>query len=104
MHASPRVISALRTKVRARFSSRASPPTGLAFSEPHWRTPDSHRRNVLPVFHRQQDARAVIETVAIFLRPVVDALRRDDFLFRDQRLADAFTEFRRAGLAGFQRH
>src|SRR5258708_11450606 len=63
----------------------------------------SLRRNVLSILHRQQDARAVVEAVAVFFGPVVDALGRDDFLLADKSLAESFAEFRRARLARFQR-
>ena len=64
----------------------------------------SLRRNVLPVLHGQDDARAVIEAVAVLFGEVVDALARRHVLFAQQGLADAFAEFRRARLAGLQRH
>src|SRR5579862_7592862 len=40
----------------------------------------SHRRDVLAVLDRQQDARAVVEAVAVLFGPVVDALGCGDLL------------------------
>src|SRR5437868_9742241 len=70
------------------------------FAHPTW----SLRRDVLPVVHGQDDARAIIQAVTILFGEVVDALTCRDFLLGHERLADAFTELRRARLAGFQRH
>src|SRR3954464_4354688 len=56
-----------------------------------------HER-VLAVLHREQDARALVEAVAVLLGEIVDTLARRKLLLRQQRLADRFAEFRRAGL------
>src|SRR4051794_24291027 len=71
---------------------------------PTYNAAPSHRRDVLSVLHRQDDPRAVVEAVAVFFGPVVDALARDDFLFADEGLPDSLAEFGRPRLAGFQRH
>src|SRR5215212_11899047 len=55
----------------------------------------SLRQDVFSVFHRQQNARAVVEPVAIFFREVIDALAGGDFAFGHQGLANGLAEFRR---------
>src|SRR5437763_16293808 len=54
------------------------PPYRLQTARP------SLRRNVLAVLHGQDDARAVVEAVAILFGEVVDALACRDFLLREQ--------------------
>ena len=71
---------------------------------PTLQTTHSLRRDVLAVLHRQDDARAVVEAVAILFGEVVDALAGRDLLLGDQRLTDRLTEFRRARLRRLQRH
>src|ERR1700722_8708414 len=66
--------------------------------------PPSHRRNVLSVLHGQDDARAVVEAVAVLVGEIVDALAGGDFAFGEKRLTDRLAEFRRAGFGGLQRH
>src|ERR1700721_12784 len=63
----------------------------------------SHRGNVFAVLYRQQDARTVVEAGAILFGPVVDALRRRDFVLAHEGLADRFAEFSRAGLGVLER-
>lgn len=48
----------------------------------------SHRRHVLAVLDRENNARAVVETGAILFGPVVDALARGDFAFAQRGLTD----------------
>ena len=63
----------------------------------------SHRRHILPVLDRQDDARAIVEAGAVFFGPVVDALARGDFAFAQEGLTDRLAEFRCSGFCRFQR-
>src|SRR3954451_21051629 len=64
----------------------------------------SLRRNVLTVLHRQDDAGAIVEAVAILFGEVVDALAGGQLLLAHQGLTDRFAEFRRSRFGGLQRH
>src|SRR6266576_7157018 len=66
--------------------------------------PGSLSQYVLPVLHRVQNARAVVQTVAILFGEVVDALTGRDFTLCNQSLANSLAEFRCSGLSLFQRH
>src|SRR4030081_2745637 len=68
------------------------------------KTLPSLRRDVFAVLHGQQDARAVVEAVAVFFGEVVNALARGDFALAEESLANRLAEFRRAGLCRLQRH
>src|SRR6516165_4018763 len=59
----------------------------------------SHRRHVLAVLDRQQDAGPIIEARTILFGPVVHALARGNFTLADERLTDRFAEFASAGFA-----
>src|ERR1700722_14835388 len=74
---------------------------GLRFSKSE-SPASSHRRDVFAVLYRQQDARTVVEAGAIVLGPVVNTLRRRDFVLAHEGLADRFAEFSRAGPGAFQ--
>src|SRR5581483_5559646 len=52
---------------------------------------------VLAVLHRQQNAGALVDAVAILFGKIVDALTCCNLPFTQQRLADRFTKFRRSG-------
>src|SRR5579864_9321331 len=67
------------------------------------KAPSSLQQHVLAVLHRQHDARAVVEAVAVLFGEVVDALARGDVVLGEQRLPDRLAEFRRAGLCLLQR-
>src|SRR6478752_8160791 len=56
----------------------------------------SLHQHVFPVLHRQQNARAVVETIAIGFGEVIDALARGDIALGQKRLAKRVAEFRRA--------
>src|SRR5437667_5452189 len=65
-----------------------------ALDPPPNRTPrTSLRGHVFPVLHGEDDARAVVEAVAIFFGEIIDALARGDLTFGQQRLADRLAEF-----------
>src|SRR5438874_11645283 len=84
----------------------ASGPCPLFMSGqfPSVSAPSSLRQYVLPILHGEQNARAVVETVAIFFGEVVDALTGRDFTLCHQSLANSLAEFRCSGLSLFQRH
>src|SRR5580692_9779502 len=75
----------------------------LALCPPYEVAATSLRRNVLPVLHRQNDPRAVVEAVAVLFGEVVDALARRDLAFAEEGLADRLAELRRAGFRRLQR-
>src|SRR5216684_8306270 len=62
------------------------------------------RGDVLSILHRQDDARAIVETVAVFFGEIVDALARHDFPLGQPGLTDPLAEFRRSRLTRLQRH
>src|ERR1700730_739708 len=66
--------------------------------------PRSLRRNVFSVLHGEDDARAIVEAVAVLFGEVINALARGHFTFGQEGLTDGVAEFRRARLAAFQRH
>src|ERR1700730_18189397 len=61
------------------------------------------RGDVFSILHRQDDARAIVQTVAVLFGEIIDALARRDFPFGQPRLTDRLTEFRRTRLCRFQR-
>src|ERR1700730_19449614 len=66
--------------------------------------PRSLRRNVFSVLHGENDARAIVEAVAVLFGEVINALARGDFTFGQEGLTDGVAEFRRSGPSAFQRH
>src|ERR1700682_2940433 len=66
--------------------------------------PLSPRQNVFSVLHGEDDARAIVEAVAVLFGEVINALARGDFTFGQEGLTDGVAEFRRSGLSAFQRH
>src|SRR6266550_652016 len=62
------------------------------------------RGDVFAVLHRQDDARAIVETVAVLFGEIVDALARRNIPFAQPGLTDPLAKFRRSRLARFQRN
>src|SRR6266487_700679 len=61
-------------------------------------------RRVLSVLHGEDDARAVVQTVAVLFGEIIDALAGGDFTFGQQSLTDRVAEFARPGLCRLQGH
>src|SRR5581483_11676476 len=61
-------------------------------------------RDVLAVLDGQDDARTIVEAVAVGLGEIVDALACGYLALGEEGLADRLAEFRRAGLCGLQRN
>src|SRR6266480_4265336 len=64
----------------------------------------SLRRRVFSVLHGEDDARAVVQTVAVFFGEIIDALAAGDFTFGQESLTDRVAEFARPGLCRLQGH
>src|SRR6476469_1307036 len=66
-----------------------------------WKSIRSLRRGVFSVLHGEDDARAIVEAVAVLFGEVIDALARGDFTFGQEGLTNSLAEFRRARLSAF---
>src|SRR5262245_47356977 len=86
--------AASKSRPSARAGSDAAATDALA----------SLHQRVFPVLHREQAAGALVDAGPVLFREVVDALAGGDLALGQQRLADGFAEFTRAGLAILQRH
>src|SRR5258708_10214135 len=64
----------------------------------------SLRRSILAILHGEDDARAVVEAVAVLFGEIIDALAAGDFTFGQKSLTDRVAEFARPGLCGLQGH
>src|SRR5437868_11564325 len=64
----------------------------------------SLRQYVFPILHGEQNARAVVQTVAIFFGEIVDALTGRDLTLCHQSLANSLAKFRCSRLGLFQRN
>src|SRR5437867_5704922 len=62
----------------------------------------SLRRSVFSVLHGEDDARAVVQTVAVLFGEIIHALAGGDFTFGQQSLTDRVAEFARPGLCRLQ--
>src|SRR3954465_13963836 len=100
--ASPQAISASSTRARAGFKVVLPPVIdALHFTLPlqgRVSCASSLRQDVLAVLDCEDDARAVVEAVAVFFGVIIDALACRDFPLGQPGLADRFAKFRCAGL------
>src|SRR6202171_1502914 len=62
------------------------------------------RGDVLSVLHRQDDARTIVQTVAVLFGEILDALARHDLPFGQPGLTNPLAKFRRSRLTRLQRH
>src|SRR6516165_7315121 len=59
---------------------------------------------VFAILHRKENARALIDSVAVLLCKIVDTLACRDLSFAQEGLANGLAEFRRTGTRLLQRH